>query len=365
VKRIPYVVKLILALIFVPLALIAILMAVVLLHSIINNKCSYNIFDDLPSPMGNLSIVRTEKNCSNDQDTPPMMFALLRSGEQLDEGRVFLTSAGYEGLQSSLSIFPKWIDDHNLIIAAPEGSSLRTMRTEFDGVHIHYVNYPIDSNKVKDEYLRLQVEKRIHFKPKFSIDHGFGGIPGIGCHLTISAHDGEYLDELELDLTARATYAVKARQPPDYNKTVLHEAYSGYDFQIVARDEIERPDKHATGADVIGFTQNDGISMRGVTGWNYPRTKAPSGVPMPKWQFGHNPKNPQDIVTIAKKIQAGTIAIRVGFWLDNKVVVYSGEKPDDQKPIEMFEQCINENQIFDTPRHSTDHYYIVTPSQTK
>jgi hypothetical protein len=70
-------------------------------------------------------------------------------------------------------------------------------------------------------------------------------------------------------------------------------------------------------------------------------------------------------VTIAKKIQAGTIAIRVGFWLDNKVVVYSGQKPDDQKPIELFDQCINENHIFDTPRYSKDHYYSVTQSQTK
>jgi hypothetical protein len=59
-------------------------------------------------------------------------------------------------------------------------------------------------------------------------------------------------------------------------------------------------------------------------------------------------------MSIAEKIKAGTFAVRVGFWLDNEVVVYSGEKPSDQKPIEMFEQCINENHIFDTPQHRTD-----------
>ena len=79
---------------------------------------------------------------------------------------------------------------------------------------------------------------------------------------------------------------------------------------------------------------------------NYPGTRAPSGVPAPKWDFGYSPKDPRDIMSIAEKIKDGTIAVRVGFWLDNKVVVYSGERPTDQKSIEMFERCINDNDFF-------------------
>ena len=35
-------------------------------------------------------------------------------------------------------------------------------------------------------------------------------------------------------------------------------------------------------------------------------------------------QRPHDIVSIAEKLKAGSVAIRVGFWLDNEVVVFSG-----------------------------------------
>ena len=44
-------------------------------------------------------------------------------------------------------------------------------------------------------------------------------------------------------------------------------------------------------------------------------------------------QRPHDIVSIAEKLKAGSVAIRVGFWLDNEVVVFSGEKPADQKGV--------------------------------
>ena len=34
-------------------------------------------------------------------------------------------------------------------------------------------------------------------------------------------------------------------------------------------------------------------------------------------------QRPHDIVSIAEKLKAGSVAIRVGFWLDNEVVVFS------------------------------------------
>lgn len=342
-------VKRIFALMLVPFALVAIGVVSMILYQAVNDNCSYQNVDALPSPTGNLSIVRTEKHCSNDEETPPMMFALLRSGVPLGKGSVFLTSADYEGIRSSLSIFPKWIDNQNLLIAAPVGSTLKKTHTEFDGVHIHFAYYPLDSDKTKDENLRRQIEKKVHFEPKFKIDHGIG-VPGIGCNLTIRTHDGEHLDELTLSMTARTIFAVNAID--SRSVLVLRGAYSEYDFQIDARDTVERPDKHATNADVVGFAPNDGRSRLVTTSLNYPRTKAPSGEPMPKWDFGYSPNDPHDIVSIAERIKAGSIAIRVSFWLDNEVVVFSGEKPDDQKPIEMFERCIKENHIFDTPRHS-------------
>jgi hypothetical protein len=181
----------------------------------------------------------------------------------------------------------------------------------------------MDSDKTKDEYQRRQVEKRVRFEPRFRMIVGIG-VPSIGCQLDVSAYDGEYLDQLSLSIAART---------------------SGYYFNIFSRDEIHR--RHATGADVVEFSPKDGRSTLMTYNVNYPGTA-------PKWDFGYNPKDPHDIMSIAEKIKDGTIAIRVGFWLDNEVVVYSGEKPTDLKPIEMFEQCINEHHIFDAPRHRTD-----------
>jgi hypothetical protein len=264
---------------------------------------------------------------------------------------VFLVSNDYEGVRSSLSIFTKWIDDHNLLVAAPEGSNLRTMRNEFDDVHIQYAFYPIDSDKTKDQKLRRQMEKKVRFEPEFSMDHGIG-VPGIGCHLTASARDKEYFDNLSLHLTARTTFAINAN---DRGKIVLNEAYSTYDFQLTARDEIERPDKHVTGADVVGFAPKDGKSKLWARDLNYPGVRAPNGLPMPKWYFAFNPTDPHDIVSISNKIEAGDISVQLSYWLDNNVVVYSAEKPTDKAPIKDFVRCVNENHIFDTPRHKTDH----------
>jgi hypothetical protein len=319
----------------------------------ISNKCDFYTIDSLPSSNGRLSVARAEERCSRDEDERPIMFALLFPGERIGGKSVFLKSTVYKVARSAgyqpLSIFPKWIDEHNLLIAAPEGSALKNGRNKFRGVHIQYDFYPMDSDKIKDEYLRRQVEKRERLEPRFRLDHGIG-LRGIGCNLDVTAYDGEYLDQLELSMAARTTFASKAS---DRGKIILNPAYSTFVFNISARDEIQRPDKHATGADVIEFAPKDGRSRLILYSANYPNIKAPNGRPAPKWQFGYRPKSPNDIISIAEKLKSGTIAIRVGFWLDNEVVVYSGE-PIDQKPIEMFEQCIKDNRIFDTPRHRTD-----------
>jgi hypothetical protein len=336
----------------IPLGIIVIVFS----YFTISNKCDFYTVDSLPSPKGELFVARVEKRCTRDHDTPPMMFALLHPGEQLGSRSMFLTSADYEGIGNGeylgagppLSVFAKWIDERNLVVAAPEGSALKKGRNNFRGVHIQYSFYPTGSDKTKDEYLRRQIEKSVRFEPRFRMDDGIG-VPGIGCLLDLTAYDGQYMDQLSLSMVARTIFPVKSNRG-------LEEAYSVYGFQIVARDEIQRPDKHATGAEVIGFAPKDGRSKLWISDFNYPGTRAPSGVPAPKWDFGYNPKDPHDIMSIAEKTKDGTVAIRVSFWLDNEVVVYSGEKRTDQKPIEMFEQCIKENRIFDTPRHRTDRH---------
>lgn len=71
---------------------------------------------------------------------------------QFKKKNIFLMSTDYEKLRyDPLSIFAKWIDDDNLLIAAPEGSQLRAARRELKGINIQYVVYPLASENTKNE----------------------------------------------------------------------------------------------------------------------------------------------------------------------------------------------------------------------
>jgi hypothetical protein len=298
-------------------------------------------------------VLRTQRFCPSDEDAPPIFFALLPFGAPFDEKKTFLKGSDYDlkisdydGVRSSFGIFAKWIDDDNVLVAAPEGALLKTAPSEFEGVHIQYAVYPLDPGTTRNDNLKKLIEKKVIFEPSFGVNNGVG-VPGIGCLLNVKTFDGEYLDELSLDLSARATFAVKAFDAQ--RGAVLNKAYSSYDFQISARDEIARQDNHATGAEVVGFTPKDGKSRL----WTYavflPRVKQPNGKPMAKWIFGYTPTDPHDVISIAQELKSGSLNIRVGYWLDDNIVVYSMERPADPQKIDEFEQCIIDNHIFDTP----------------
>lgn len=314
----------------------------------VDAKYHYRTVDILPSPTGGLTVHRVEKWLPSyvERVESTLMFALLRPGEQFNNKKVFLTTADNLDTLPSLRIFAKWTDEHNLLIAAPEGSILNNRQNVFDDVHIQYLFYPMDADKTKDEDQRRKIEKRVRFDSKFSQrNHGFA-IPGHQCQLDLSAYDGEYLDNLSVSIEARTTFAHNAY---DRGNIVLQNAYSEYYITISAHDEAERTNRHVTTAEVAGFSQKDGKAT--LFSFAYPDSKVFSGTFRPNWKAYYDPQNPQDLLSITQQIKNGTFAVRVGYWLDNEVVVYSGEKPSNREPIEMFEQCINENRILDTPRY--------------
>lgn len=311
------------------------------------DKCSYDTIDLLPSPAGNLAIARVWRFCTYDDGAEPVMFALLRSGEHVKKRNVFLSTNQYEGLRwNPLSVFAKWDDNDSLLVAAPEGAVVKDAPIEVSGIHVQYRVYPTDSGTTKIGPSAHEIIKYVDFETKYEMPRGLG-LPGPWCSLEVSANDGEFIDRLSLSITARVTLGTGGWNK---GKFVYNRAYSTYDFQIVGRDEVEKPGKHATGADVLGFSTGSGRS----TLWGYEVNKtgsrAPSGVPMPKWDFAYAPKDPQDLVAMANMIKEGSLAIRVGYWLDDYVVVYSARGPIDKQPIDEFERCVAENHILETPR---------------
>jgi hypothetical protein len=323
-------------------AVLVLIMALALMGVLrLYNSCSFYTIDSLPSPSKGFSLARVEKRCSADIETQPIFFALLSPGAAVRENDIFLTVRAYEArigevaVWSPLMVFGKWISENTVRIAAPEGSGLNTSRTEFHGVRIQYAFYPIETSKTNDERLTHIVEKKLAFESKFKTNTGYG-TPGAGCELIISGRDGEYADQLYWLLRARIQHAVR-----------WYPAFSSYDFLIVLHNEIEKPGNHATIAKAIGFSPEEGKSTLWAYGLNYPRID-------PNWQFGYIPKNPRDLIAMAESVRNGSFVLEVNYWLDDHIVRYSTAGPIDPRQIDEFENCIEENRIFDTPPLSKD-----------
>ena len=102
----------VLAIVFMLVALVAvgILGAGILLR--VTEKCSYQEVDRLPSPTGRFVVLRTQRFCPSDEDAPPIFFALLPFGAPFDEKKTFLKGSDYDlkisdydGVRSSFGIF--------------------------------------------------------------------------------------------------------------------------------------------------------------------------------------------------------------------------------------------------------------------
>jgi hypothetical protein len=311
-----------------------------------DGPCENFKVDDLPSPSRHLLIDRSENRCANEIHTSALLFSLLRTGEPFNERRVFASSTGQGGNRSPLTVFSKWIDDTHLVVATPEGSTLDIAQSELDGVHIQYTSYPLDATRTKENNLKREIAKKVIFESTFDKTAGVG-TSGVGCNLSASAYDGEYIDNLEIALSARKTFATESWSG---DKVEKNKAYSVFDFQIRARDQIERPGIHATGADIIGFTPKNGKSRLWSYDVSYPQSKTVDGNPRSKWYFAYTPTDPHDLISIAEQLRIGNISIRTGYFLDNKIVIYTSEKSTNQGSIEKFEKCILDNKIFDIPQ---------------
>jgi hypothetical protein len=315
----------------------------------VSNKCTYEEIDRLPSPTGRLTVDRTLRSCSLDEAPSPILFSLLPPGAPFDENKTFFKTSDYpDSIANSFGVVAKWIDDNNLLIADPAGARLETAPSEFDGIHIQYGVYPLDAGTTRNDSHKKVIEKKVIFEPSFAVNDR-ADVKGVGCLLTANAAGGEYLDELSLYLSARRWIGVTGF---DANKgTMVNGVLSTFDFQISARDETVRPpDKYATGAEVVGFAPEAG--KIGYLIVRPPGEKQPNRKP--KWAFGYTPANPHDVIAVAEELRKGSLTIRVGYWLDDIVVVYAMAHPVDALPIDEFEQCIADHHLFDTPLHGAD-----------
>jgi hypothetical protein len=168
-------------------AMIELVVGSIFVFSIATERCVYNTIDSLPSPTGKLSIARVERSCTYDEADEPVMFALIREGERFEKRNVFLSTDQYQGLRwGALGVFAKWIDNDDLLVAAPEGAVLKAAPIEISGVHVQYGVYPIDSGSTRDGSSVRGIKRNVDFETRYEMNNGIG-LPGAGCSLEVSA----------------------------------------------------------------------------------------------------------------------------------------------------------------------------------
>lgn len=144
-------------------------------------KCENKILGTTISPNGKWKLVRIQKFCSSDEDSPPEQFALLQPGESFRKDAIFF--AGNSAPEFGYHVIvAKWEDDSNVAIAAPEPYDFKDAPKAFHGIHIHYSTYPRNPDDSKDAQSHRVINQPMFFKFRAEKDNGIGA-PGSGCSL--------------------------------------------------------------------------------------------------------------------------------------------------------------------------------------
>jgi hypothetical protein len=254
----------------------------------------------------------------------------------------------------------KWLDDSNLLIAAPEGNDQHTRPynefgegnrpDSFNGVKLHYAYFTYDPDKSRVVGSQKIFIKKSDFDYRFEKSDGIG-VPGIDCYLNMSAVDGDYLEHLKLKISAMKTFEVKALwQDPKNGYKIdpknpyrIDPEYSTAAVNVFTDKVIDKSLGLPTGGKLESFSPMAGKPLMGRT---YRKIIAPSGSSMPSWDLVYQLNGQSDIQAIISKILKGGLKIKIDFWLGDAEVMYTSTLPKDQTAIKAFQQCVDENHIF-------------------
>ena len=294
---------------------------------VINEKCETKTIGTLPSPNKEWQIIRVQKFCTSDEAAPPEQFALLKAGQSFRKDAIFFVGKSNPEFDHHV-ILAKWIDDSNILVAAPEPYDFEDAQEEFREKKIRYDVYPTDPQKSRDDSSHRIINKPVTLKFRFDQNNGTGA-PGLGCNLWAEGNDGEYLKDLNVRLSSDKVFAAKAWNY-NPNKTGHLEDMPERTISSVlltSSNEIRKNITYVTSAQVEDF------QLYRRTGWeredNYGHA----------WQLLNKIEH-KDILTAIKKLKAGGLKIKVAFWLDNTEVIYSSRQAQNIQAIEEFERCL-------------------------
>jgi hypothetical protein len=128
----------------------------------------------------------------------------------------------------SVDLLFKWLSESALLIAIPQGNDRVYWPTQFralkkpdelHGVQLYYETYPSNPDLAQDAASQLIVRKQAPFDYRFrAIKRGID--VSVGCALDLTVIDGEYFDNLLVNVSAWKTRAHSEYSRKDYSTVV-------------------------------------------------------------------------------------------------------------------------------------------------
>jgi len=290
--------------------------------------------DEVVSPDGKFIVERIYRsfNDPDDSTNDGLLFAIRRRGQWFGSDDVFLTRNWYADynqqlqLQSGIgdpdNIFARWIDNRNVLIAAPLGRVNEDMPSRFGNIHLTYGFYPPNPNEMSQSHMALFSQHEVSFAYKAGAE-GWGDI---ACNLVAEADDGTDLAHIKVQFELNLKYKHVAHSA---DGIVIYPQHLDNDLSIEATEKVNPQGHYVTSAEVSGFSPEGHNAILGF------------GIG-PKEGIGYTLQNVHDYLQMAELMRRGELKIKVAFWLENKQVTYTTKKPDRADAIEDFESCLKE-----------------------
>jgi hypothetical protein len=319
---------------FIVLLVVATLGLFSFLRAFRADVCRGTPIDAMPSPDGRW--VAEKRNCG---------------GDEYDDFRLFVRQTGngdVPNLQESLSLSRVdsvgyvWADSQRLLIAAPRTDDVVERRAQIGKIVANYALYPTtDPERTYVPSAFIAVQKEIQASYRFEADNGIG-LPGVGCTLYAEANATPELKKVKLRISANKVFQGKAWDaghlidtPQHVGSGILFSSESDYTVPIAfvtaaALDDVE-------------------VEKTGLATDSWERHRKPWPVPAggfgPTWQIMWRMSEPA-LQRALDKLRSGRFEIRLGYWFDNKELIYVNSSPGEIKPIDEFANCARSGAIY-------------------
>ena len=178
------------------------------------------------------------------------------------------------------------------------------------------------------------VRQPVIFSYRFEQDSALGQ-PGVSCALFVTG-DESYSRRIRIRLSASKIFSVNARDAG--GKTVKMPEHAGASILFSADWD------NSLRADFPTAVAFESGARRLIRGGTWDRHKMSAG-PAPAWQTLWKIEE-SELDQILDSLRSAQFGVKVGYWLDNRKIVFSNTAPADLGALGKFKDCITTNEIF-------------------